>query len=110
MEGLIRPACINQQRLMDPAMVIVCIPYLCRFVQARPAEGHHHHMSYIGTITRRHLLQGPSDGPPGTVPEDDVEIMDTQADAAYAPMSAMSEPHTTYETHLESLRMLVGIM
>ena len=38
-------------------------------------------MSYIGTITRRHLLQGP----PGTVPEG---IEATQPDAAMTPMSA----------------------
>ena len=64
----------------------------CSDVQARPAEGHRRN-AYFGTITR-HLLQDPSDGPPGTVPEEDVEITDTQSDAAYAPMSAMSKPHS----------------
>ena len=59
----------------------VCVPHPYLDVQARPAEGHHHHMSYIGTITRRHLLQGP----PGTVPEG---IEATQPDAAMTPMSA----------------------
>jgi len=52
-------------------------------VQARPAAAHHHEQDYFGTLGRR-LQQGP----PGTVPE---EVVDTQADAAMAPMSAMGE-------------------
>ena len=56
-------------------------------------------MSYIGTNSgRRHLAQDPlADGPPGTVPEEDVEVTDTQADAAMAPMP-MGEPCDTYCT------------
>ena len=59
-------------------------------VQARPAQPHHE-MDYFGTTGRR-LLQGPSDGPPGTVPEEEVDVTDTQSDAAMAPMSATGEP------------------
>ena len=44
-------------------------------VQARPAQPHHE-MDYFGTTGRR-LLQGPSDGPPGTVPEEEVDVTDT---------------------------------
>ncbi len=49
-------------------------------MQARPAEDHRKN-AYFGTITRRHLLQGP----PGTVPEG---VEATEPDAAMTPMSA----------------------
>ena len=50
-------------------------------MQARPDEGHHHHMSYMGTNNGRRLQQGP----PGTVPED---IASAEPDAAMTPMAA----------------------
>ena len=53
-------------------------------MQARPAAANHHEQDYFGTLGRR-LQQGP----PGTMPE---EVVDTEADAAMAPMSAMGEP------------------
>ena len=62
-------------------IINVCVPHPYLDVQARPAEGHRQN-AYFGTITRRHLLQGP----PGTVPEG------VEATEPYAAMTPESAP------------------